>query len=125
MTVIKKTESIGDTVTIEGESGNLEFSYNFVVTPDLIKKFRQLEIKKAAAEKDTTKQENVEIIGKCIVEIFALFFGEENSKKILNFYSGDYASMCQDFIPYIYNAIVPKVQEMAKRQKALAKRKFR
>ena len=122
---IKKTEAIGDTITIEAEQGNLEFSYSFVVTPELIKKFREIEVKKAVAEKDKTKQENIEMIGKCVTDLFILFFGEENACKIFGFYGNDYVCMCQDFIPYIYNVIIPKVQEMAKRQKALAKRKFR
>ncbi|PWN00712.1 MAG: hypothetical protein DBX37_00460 [Massilioclostridium sp.] len=122
---IKKTEAIGDTITIEAEQGNLEFSYNFVVTPELIKKFREIEVKKAVAEKDKTKQENIEIIGRCVVDLFNLFFGEENSKKIFDFYKADYISMCQDFVPYIYTVIIPKVQELSKRQKALVKKRFR
>lgn len=49
-------------------------------------------------------------LGEAIMTLFALLFGEEQVQAIMDFYDGAYLEMLADFVPYISETIVPKVQ---------------
>lgn len=49
-------------------------------------------------------------LGEAIMALFALLFGEEQVQAIMDFYDGAYLEMLADFVPYISETIVPKVQ---------------
>lgn len=55
--------------------------------------------------------------GEAVISLFILFFGEENAKRIIEFYEERYADMLTDFIPAITDEIMPKLRE-ASREKA-------
>lgn len=49
-------------------------------------------------------------LGQAIMALFGLLFGEEQVRAIMDFYGGAYLEMLADFVPYISETIVPKVQ---------------
>ena len=61
------------------------------------------------------KGENIDdaaaAVGAAILALFSLLFGEEQTRQIMDFYDGAYLEMMADFVPYISEKIVPKVQE--------------
>jgi hypothetical protein len=50
-------------------------------------------------------------LGEAIMALFALLFGEEQVRAIMDFYGGAYLEMLADFVPYISEKIVPAVQK--------------
>lgn len=49
-------------------------------------------------------------LGESILALFGLLFGESQTKAIMDFYDGAYLEMLADFVPYVSETIVPKVQ---------------
>ena len=68
----------------------------------------------------TAKQPDFEAMGQAIVDTFAVFFGEEGTAKILDFYEDNYFDMMEDVFPYIQAILLPKLEaESAKRREAM------
>ena len=66
------------------------------------------------------KQPDFEALGRAILDVFAVFFGEEGAMKILDFYGGNYTDMMEDVFPYINTILLPKLEaESAKRREAM------
>ncbi len=66
------------------------------------------------------KQPDFEALGRAIVDVFAVFFGEDGAAKILDFYGGNYTDMMEDVFPYIESILLPKLEaESAKRREAV------
>ena len=65
-------------------------------------------------------QPDFEALGRAILDVFAVFFGEEGAMKILDFYGGNYTDMMEDVFPYINTILLPKLEaESAKRREAM------
>ena len=68
----------------------------------------------------TAKQPDFEALGRAIVDVFAVFFGEDGTTKILDFYGGNYTDMMEDVLPYIQDILLPKLEtESTKRREAM------
>ena len=52
----------------------------------------------------------VTALGSSIMALFGLLFGADQTEKILDWYGGAYLEMLSDFVPYITDVIVPKIQ---------------
>lgn len=50
-------------------------------------------------------------LGSAIVALFELIFGEEQTQRIAEFYDGDHLGMLGDFIPYLTEVVMPKIQK--------------
>lgn len=50
-------------------------------------------------------------LGSAIVALFVLIFGEEQTESIAEFYQGDHLGMLGDFIPYLTEVVMPKIQQ--------------
>lgn len=128
MYTIKKQSAFKDTLKIEDQDGKaLELAIDFHADQKTLMRYRGLEVQyrdmqKAATEAPTA--ENVEALGKCVVDIFSLLFGEENTKKILEFYANDYTQMLTDCMPYIRDVMIPALTKYAKSVKQSYKRRF-
>lgn len=68
----------------------------------------------------TAGAKDTEAMGRAIVDTFAVFFGDEGTMKILDFYGGNYTDMMEDVFPYINTILLPKLEaESAKRREAM------
>ena len=67
--------------------------------------------------------------GKTVLAYFELFFGADQTEKIVSFYNGRYSEMLADITPFLQDVIVPaiiKAQDATKEKyKAMARRKYR
>lgn len=78
-----------------------------------------------AAAKDLTQaqadlrkgetEERYEALGRAIVELFNVIFGEEQTVQLVNFYGDGYTEMLADVIPFINEIVVPKIVEAQQR----------
>ena len=116
MYTIKKSESFHDSFQIvNSKNETLIIDFEFDVTPENVKKFRTLQtqyidLQKSAAD-DAAKLTD---LGKCIVTLFTLIFGEANIKSLLEFYKDDYSKMLVDIAPYIREVVIPAINKRRK-----------
>lgn len=130
MYTIQKTQAFEDTLRINGENGEtLDLHIRMNTSPQLVKEYRGLQIQLIDAQKKLKEQPGSDAalseIGEATIRMIALLFGEDNTRKMQEFYGGDYVTMFTDIFPYIQNVIAPKIQEMAKERKAQFKRRFK
>lgn len=69
--------------------------------------------KKAKNENDLGKAE--EAMGDAVISLFNIVFGQDNTKKILDFYDGKYIAMLEEISPFILEVVEPRVIEAQKR----------
>lgn len=128
MYTLRQNSFFTDELELQKSDGSSEIlTININITPDLVGKYRKLQVRLIDLQKRSNANPNnpelAEEIGKTVVDVFSLLFGEENSKKIIAFYYGDFVQMAACLFPYIQNCIVPKFQEIARQKKRDFKRR--
>ena len=122
---IKRTEKLRDTLELCGEDGNPAATLEFVVDIDAIAgelrrnladiTSAEQALKKAASDKDYA--EAYEQYGRAVRGMFAVCFGRENAERICKFFEGNYVEMSVAIVPYIYDVILPRVNECISRRR--------
>ena len=130
MYVIQKSQEFTDTITFEDSSRDpLTVNIKLNFSADLAAKYRQLQLKLIELQKQHQQApgslEVVGGIGECIVQVFSLLFGEENTQNIVRFYSNNPEQMLLDVFPYITNVIVPELKKAVKARKKHMQQRFR
>lgn len=69
-------------------------------------------------KKNPNGAEAIEAVGKAIISLFNVIFGEDGTKTIVEFYEGNYSEMLLDLFPFINNEILPKVKAASEQRKA-------
>ena len=123
-TVIQPQQYIDDIKLqrADGTSEILHIALN--LTPQVLGRYRQLQVKLLNVQKQSSDDPSkVEEIGKIVIELFQLLFGEQNTQKLLEFYDDDFVSMCSEMFGYIQDSILPQINKVAKNKKAAMKRR--
>lgn len=123
-TVIQPQQYIDDIKLqrADGTSEILHIALN--LTPQVLGRYRQLQVKLLNVQKQSSDDPSkVEEIGKIVIELFQLLFGEQNTQKLLEFYDDDFVSMCSEMFGYIQDSILPQINKAAKDKKAAMKRR--
>lgn len=76
-----------------------------------------LAMAQGALQKNPESPELMEAYGKAVVSLFNSIFGEEDTEKIIAFYDGNYSEMLIDIFPFLYNEIIPKINEASAERK--------
>lgn len=129
MYTLVQNQNFLDDIQLQKADGTTEILHiSLSISPDLVKQYRQLQVRLMNLEKKRKSGIDEEIasqIGMAIVDIFNLLFGKANTQKLLEFYANDFTQMVAEIFPYIQGEIIPKFQQMAKsRKQALKKRRF-
>lgn len=129
MYTLVQNQNFLDDIQLQKADGSTETLHiSLVITPDIIKRYRQLQVKLMALEKERKSglnEETVVKVGAAVVDVFNLLFGENNTQKLLEFYKNDFTQMVTELFPYIQGEIVPRFQQAAKaRKQAFKKRRF-
>lgn len=61
--------------------------------------------------------------GQAVLDILAIFFGEERTKEILAFFDDRYAEMVSEVMPFIVDVLEPRMREISKQQLAQVKKR--
>lgn len=125
---ITKPRTLHDTLIFEGDNENLTIEFDLSPSQTLIKDIKQLQLKsieidKCIKEKGLT-DDLIKSKGECIIALMRLMFGDDNTQKILEFYSDNYIAMLEGILPYMNNTLLPALQQYAKDSKKKAKRKY-
>ena len=129
MYIINKRESFSDILELKDSKGkSVEIGFTLKTSPQNIKEYRKLYVEfidlQKQAQSDGGTEEALEKIGRCVVDLFDLIFGAENTKVILEFYDGDYAEMVIDIFPYIQDVVAPQFNQAVKAMRKNIKRRF-
>ena len=121
---IKKTSILTDTLEFSDGDGKLTVEFSLTLSPEIIKKYRELQLTLSKIENDP--QKDLEEYGRAIVAMFALVFGAENTSKILEYYQDNYVQMEHDVVPYLRDVAIPKIQAYMRKARAnMRGRKFK
>lgn len=119
MFVLNKNDSnIIDQICLKNGEKEEVLNVSLHITADLVSNYRKLQIQLLEAQKlDKTIPENIEKIGKIVFDILCLLLGNENTKKIIDFFEDDYVLALSQLTPYISNTLVPKMTSFLKQYK--------
>lgn len=130
---IKRTEKIRDTLELCGEDGTIGVTLEFVVDIDAIAgelrrnltdiTTAEQALKKAATDKDYAAA--YEQYGRAVRGVFSVCFGRENAEHICEFFEENYVEMSVAIVPYIYDVILPRVNECIARRREQLKGIYR
>lgn len=130
---IKRSEKIRDTLELCAEDGNPAVNLEIEVDIDAIAgelrrnltdiTTAEQALKRAASDKDYTAA--YEQYGKAVRGVFAVCFGRENAETICGFFGGNYVEMSVAIVPYIYDVILPRVNECIARRREQLKGIYR
>lgn len=105
---IKRKENLIDTLQFEnskGEKLTIEVKINLLEKINSYQKaYRAVEISQIEIQKGS---KDMRKLGNAIIDVIEVVFGEDNGKKMITFYDGDYAELLIDLWPFIVNKVHP------------------
>lgn len=114
---ITRTNHITDEIELHDGNKTLQVKVDLTVDQILQQYNRDLQAILSSKDQIITLSDDGEIeaatarLGAAIVAFFGLIFGREQTEKILEFYGGNHNDMFADFLPYLVNEIMPKIQQ--------------
>lgn len=128
MYTLRQNALFTDEIELQKNDGTSEIlKIKIDIRPELVKKYRELQVRFVDLQKRSNSNPGdlkiVEDIGKTVVDVFCLLFGDENAKKIIEFYSDDFPADGLQSFPYVQNVLVPKFQEVVRQRKQAFKRR--
>lgn len=114
---ITRTNHITDEIELHDGDKTLQVKVDLTVDQILQQYNRDLQAILSSKDRIITLSDDREIeaatarLGAAIVAFFGLIFGQEQTEKILEFYGGNHNDMFADFLPYLVNEIMPKIQQ--------------
>ena len=121
MYTLRQNALFTDEIELQKNDGTSELlKIKIDIRPELVKKYRELQVRFVDLQKRSNSNPGDL---KIVVDVFCLLFGEENAKKIIEFYSDDFQQMAYNLFPYVQNVLVPKFQEVARQRKQAFKRR--
>ncbi len=109
---ITRKAKITETLELYRADGSLAETINVDLDIDLmggrVNKAREnMAIAQLELEKD---KRNVEAFGRAVLSLFNVIFGEDGTRRIVDFYDGKEGEMLLDLFPFINNVIMPQVE---------------
>ena len=122
---IKRSEKITDTLELCDASGNVTATLNITIDIDSIaaelrKRLVNVQtaeklLKKAVSQDDYAAA--YELFGQTVNDVFSVCFGAENAQRIAEHFEGDFIEMSVAVVPYVYDVILPKVNDSLQRRR--------
>ena len=110
----KNSNVIVEELEIENEKGEKTVFKVNVSFDKIAKKYHQLRAMMSSYEKEIEKSESDEWFEKYVevfVELMRLFFGDEEAKRLIEYYDGNYTDVLLDIAPFIVEVVQPKVNQ--------------
>lgn len=125
----KRSQKVIEDFELVNENGQIETTIHVHIDADsMVEKIRKKYVALVSAhgemlkiqEKMTDKEvlHNIyEKVGRAEIDLIEAVFGEEDTKKILEFYGERYIEMAREVMPFISEIILPKIEIIAKQNK--------
>lgn len=109
---ITRKAKISETLELYRADGSLAETIKVDLDIDLmggrVNKAREnMAIAQLELEKD---KRNIEAFGRAVLSLFNVIFGEDGTRRIVDFYDGKEGEMLLDLFPFINNVIMPQVE---------------
>lgn len=126
---VTRSKRITETLELTDEKGNVVESIDVNLDADAVcTAFRKKQTEVIDAERrlkeirkngvETDLECAYEAYGNAVIAIFELIFGEDGTKKLLEFFEDNYIEMGIQVVPFINAVIVPKINETLRNRKA-------
>jgi hypothetical protein len=126
---VTRSKRITETLELTDEKGNVVESINVNLDADAVcTAFRKKQTEVIDAERrlkeirknggETDLECAYEAYGNAVIAIFELIFGEDGTKRLLDFFEDNYIEMGIQVVPFINAVIVPKINETLRNRKA-------
>ena len=126
---ITRTQKITETLELSDKNGNVIDSIDIDIDADAVcTAFRKKQTEVIDAERrlkeirkngvETDLECAYEAYGNAVIAIFELIFGEDGTKKLLEFFEDNYIEMGIQVVPFINAVIVPKINETLRNRKS-------
>lgn len=133
---VTRSKRITETLELTDEKGNVVDSIDVNLDADAVcTAFRKKQIAVIDAEsrlKDVQRKglqadldAAYEAYGDAMLGIFGLIFGDEGTKKILDFYENNYVEMGLQIVPFIREVVIPKLDDALKSRKRQMKNLYK
>lgn len=126
---VTRSKRITETLELTDEKGNVVESIDVNLDADAVcTAFRKKQTEVIDAERrlkeirkngvETDLECAYEAYGNAVIAIFELIFGEDGTKRLLEFFEDNYIEMGIQVVPFINAVIVPKINETLRNRKA-------
>ena len=117
-TVTRKNE-IHEELAIKNLKGETELVLSVYLRVDeVLSQYNRIRRILGEAQHELSKNPTGEVtlvaFGKAVIALFSLVFGEEGTKKLLEYYGNGYSEMLQDVAPFIADVINPQIEAAMK-----------
>ena len=120
MFIAKRKKKVFETFALADEDGNIVHTYDVSCDPEehLIEYNRAINkiIKAEELIKEEPNPQNYEIYGQAIIDMMGIFFGEDASREILDFFEDRYTEMITEVYPFITDVLMPKMREIGEKE---------
>ena len=120
MFIAKRKKKVFETFALADEDGNIVHTYDVSCDPEehLIEYNRAINkiIKAEQLIKEEPNPQNYEIYGQAIIDMMGIFFGENASREILDFFEDRYTEMITEVFPFITDVLMPKMREISEKE---------
>lgn len=120
MFIAKRKKKVFETFALADEDGNIVHTYDVSCDPEehLIEYNRAINkiIKAEELIKEEPNPQNYEIYGQAIIDMMGIFFGEDASREILDFFEDRYTEMITEVFPFITDVLMPKMREISEKE---------
>lgn len=79
---------------------------------DMIKVLSETTEAKRRADNPESIADSIDKVGGAVVTLFQAVFGDEDTKKIVDFYDNRYIEMCKEVTPFITNVVIKRCIEI-------------
>lgn len=79
---------------------------------DMIKVLSETTEAKRQADNPEAIADSIDKLGGAVVTLFQAVFGDEDTKKIVDFYDNRYIEMCKEVTPFITNVVIKRCIEI-------------
>lgn len=117
--VIERKKRIRDDVVFKDGDKELSIFVDLDIESATKRYWKQYETMCIAREKlesDPSSAEKQEAFGTAVVSLTAFIFGEDQAKKLLEFYEGREGEMLTDVLPYLCDVVYPKLKEASEQR---------
>lgn len=84
----------------------------------------QGEVTAMTAEQAEAANTAIQAYGDAVINLFQLIFGDDDTRKIIDFYEGSYFEMSLQVFPFILDVVKPRIEESVLRMQERSKQNY-
>ena len=132
----KRSRTLQEDFELVDENGNVVHTLHVSLDADdmtvkisrkytaLVRAMSETTEMKRKAESAEELENCMEKLGQAVIDMLEAVFGEEDTKTIVEFYENRYIEMSREVLPFIYQVVIPRMQELAAENRKSIRQKY-